>query len=690
MLLEHFESQVEATLKRTIRSQVLIPLTLTFIILTGSFVYSSYWMRMAHYEKGLQQRHTRVQHVVKSLIADRTRFMTSAIEFIADQKQFQDAVLTKDREALYKLGSPILKRLFINQQITHFYFYDKNGAILLRVYNPDDTSTSPIRFTRQQAISQGKTVSGLELGRSGTFTLRVVSPWKVNGTLIGYIELGQEFDHILQELKVVTLVDFAVVLEKRYLDSGAWEEGMKMLGRSADWNLLPDMVLIDQTVTLPPGSVASILEADADSIKYGKRITVKDRTYRVGSFPLQDAAQQTVGEFITMLDSTANLSELRSFIIKVVSFSLLVCGCLFLYSYRVLGRVDRQLLENREQLEREFEKQAATNKRLEIEVAERKRAKDSLKTLNEHLEQRVLDRTNELKQLNRQLESSHGKLEEAYTNLQAQQTTILQQDRMACIGQLAASVAHDINNPIGFVAGNIEVLKNYLGKLAAFVAMQDEALNSSASPELASHVAEQRRALKVDYLLDDFDAVLDESLEGADRVSRIVQNLKGFSRLDEKEARLADIHECLESTLNIVMNELRYKADIKKEFGEIPQLLCYPQQLNQVFMNLLINASQAIENWGEITIRTWADSGNVFVAISDTGCGIVAENLHKLFEPFFSTKEAGVGTGLGLSIVMEIVKKHSGEITVESVPGNGTTFTVRLPLNATPQGVDHA
>lgn len=677
-------------MKRTIRSQVLIPLTLTFIILTGSFVYSSYWMRMAHYERGLQQRHTRVQHVVKSLIADRTRFMTSAIEFIADQKQFQDAVLAKDREALYKLGSPILKRLFINQQITHFYFYDKNGAILLRVYNPDDTSASPLRFTRQQAISRGETVSGLELGRSGTFTLRVVSPWKVNGTLIGYIELGQEYDHILQELKIVTLVDFAVFLEKRYLDRPAWEEGMKILGRSADWNLLPDRVLIDQTVALPPGSVASLLEADDDSIKYGKRITVKDRTYRVGSFPLQDAAQQTVGEFITMLDSTANLSELRSFIIKVVSFSLMVCGCLFLYSYRVLGRVDRQLLENREQLEQEFEKQAATNKRLEIEVAERKRAKDSLKTLNEHLEQRVLDRTNELKQLNRQLESSHAKLEEAYINLQAQQTTILQQDRMACIGQLAASVAHDINNPIGFVAGNIEVLKNYWGKLAAFVAMQDEALNSGASPELTSRVAEQRRALKVDDLLDDFCAVLDESLEGTERVSRIVQNLKGFSRLDEKEARLADIHECLESTLNIVMNELRYKADIKKEFGNIPQLLCYPQQLNQVFMNLLINASQAIENWGEITIRTWADSRNVFVAISDTGCGIAPENLHKLFEPFFSTKEAGVGTGLGLSIAMDIVKKHRGEITVESLPGNGTTFTVRFPLNATPQDVQHA
>lgn len=645
---------------------------------------------MRHYEKGLQQRHTRIQHVLKSLIADRTSFMTSAIEFIAEQKQFQDAMQAKDRETLFKFGSPILKRLFKNQQITHFYFYDKNGAILLRVYNPDDISASPMRLTRQQAMAQGKTVSGLELGRSGTFTLRVVYPWKVNGELIGYVELGQEYEHILQELKAVTMIDFAVVLDKKNLDRGAWEEGMEMLGRAADWELLPDRVLVDQTVTLPPGIVASLLESDADSIKYGKRVKLKDRIYRVGSFPLQDASQQTVGEFVTMMDGTSNVSMLRSFIIKLVSFSLLVCGSLFLYAFRVLGRVDRRLLENREQLEREFEKQAATNEQLEIEVAERQRAEDSLVTLNENLEQRVLDRTNELKQLNLQLEASHAELEEAYMNLQAQQATILQQDRMACIGQLAASVAHDINNPIGFVAGNLEVLKNYWGKLAAFVARQDEALSSTASPEVVSRVAEQRRMLKVDYLLDEFDAVLDESLEGAERVSRIVLNLKGFSRLDEKEARLASIHDCLESTLNIVMNELRYKADIRKEYGEVPQLLCYPQQLNQVFMNLLINASQSIGRWGEITIRTWADQESAFVAIADTGCGIAKENLHKLFEPFFTTKEAGVGTGLGLSIVREIVKKHGGEITVESVPGEGTMFTVRLPLGVAPQGIGHA
>lgn len=675
-------------LKRNIRRQVLVPLSLTFIILTISFLYTSYRIRMDDYERGIAHRYKRVQHILKSLIGDRTRFMTSSIAFIAEQQQFQDAMRNKDRQALLQLGYPILKRLFSQQQITHFYFYDRNGAIVLRVYDPQDTSASPMRHTRQQAMVRGETVSGLELGRNGTFTLRVVYPWKVQGELIGYIELGQEYDHILQELRAVSLIDFAVALDKKQLDRASWEHGMKLLGRSADWNLLQDRVLSDQTVTLPSAAIAALLAADNGGEKQARQIKINNRIYGARSFPLQDIVQKEVGRFILMTDLTDNITSFRLFIAQILAFSLVLCAGLFVYSYRLLGQVDQRLRENRKQLNRELEQRAETNRQLETEVVERQRAEANLVTLNEQLEQRVLDRTTQLHQLNRHLEASRTELEEACKNLQAQQATILQQDRMACIGQLAASVAHDINNPIGFVYGNLEVLKNYWDKLAAFLAEQDTLLSSSLPPEQLQPIAERRQALKVDYVLNEFNAVLDESLEGTERVNRIVLNLKGFSRLNEKEARLADIHDCLESTLNIVRNELRYKADIKKEYGEIPRLVCYPQQLNQVFMNLLLNASQAIENWGEITIRTWADQLNVFVAIADTGCGIPPQNLQHLFEPFFTTKESGGGTGLGLSIVQEIIKKHQGEITVASRPGSGTLFTLRLPLEQAPQGED--
>jgi len=677
-------------LKRNIRSQVLIPLTLAFIIITGSFVYTSYHIRMDDYERGLVSRYQRVQHVLRSFINDRTQFMTTAAEYISDQRNFQDAMRTKDRSALLNLGSPILKLLFRQQQITHFYFYDTNGALVLRVYNPHDTSVSSPRFTLQQAMAQGKPVSGLELGHSGTFTLRVVYPWKVHGELIGYIELGQEYDQILQDLKTVSLIDFAVLLDKKNLVREAWEEGIKKIGRTPDWDFLPNRVQIDQTVSLPSTAFKTLFAGDADSKKQGMKHEVNGRTYRVKSFPMQDVAQKNVGEFVVFTDQTADISSFRLFIAQVVSFSSVLCVGLFAYSFRVLTRVDRRLQENREQLVAEFNKQAATNNQLEIEVLERRRAEENLVSLNEHLEQRVLDRTSELHQLNRQIEGSRCELEEAYRNLQTQQTNILQQDRMACIGQLAASVAHDINNPIGFVAGNLEVLKNYWMKLAVFVGFQQDSLRACGTSELLNQVEERRLALKVDSLLEEFDAVLDESLEGTERINRIVLNLKGFSRQDNKEAHLADIHDCLESTLNIVLNKLRYKADILKDYGDLPPLLCFPQQLNQVFMNLLINASQAIEHWGQITIRTWADQDNIYVSIADTGCGIATENLPKLFEPFYTTKDADVGTGLGLPIVRDIVNKHHGAITVESVPDEGTMFTVRLPLGVSPQETGHA
>ncbi|HBA72174.1 MAG TPA: hypothetical protein DCZ63_08305 [Geobacter sp.] len=193
---------------------------------------------------------------------------------------------------------------------------------------------------------------------------------------------------------------------------------------------------------------------------------------------------------------------------------------------------------------------------------------------------------------------------------------------------------------------------------------------------------ELQRRLKIDYILEDTGSLVAESLEGAERVRKIVQDLKSFSRVDDADESFADLNQCLESTINIVWNEIKYVATLTKELGDIPRIKCYPQQLNQVFMNLLVNAAHAISGQGTITVRSWNDADNVFVSIGDTGSGIPEELQRRIFEPFFTTKEAGKGTGLGLSISSEIIRKHGGEIILESKPGQGTTFTVRLPLGS--------
>ena len=193
-------------------------------------------------------------------------------------------------------------------------------------------------------------------------------------------------------------------------------------------------------------------------------------------------------------------------------------------------------------------------------------------------------------------------------------------------------------------------------------------------------LSEQGRILKIPYILEDLESLLAECQDGAQRVKTIVQELKSFSRLDESEFKAADLNEGLESTINIVWNELKYKVQMVKEYGDIPSIMCNPGQLNQVFMNLLMNAVQAIETRGTIGVKTSCEDGLVYVAISDSGSGIPAERLNRIFEPFYTTKEAGKGTGLGLSIVYDIVKRHSGEIRVESEPGKGTVFTLILPV----------
>ena len=669
-------------LEKNIRRQVLVPLTLTFIILISAFLYTSYRIRAQDYASGLAHRHQRVQNLLDGLVASRAQAMTSTAGFIAEQRRFQDAMFARDRQRLLEHGAALLPRLHNQQQITHFYFHDVQGQNFLRVYQPDNIADTPQRFTLRRAMAQGTPEAGLELGGNGTFTLRLVFPWLVENELLGYIELGQEIDPILQELKDITEIDFILALDKRYLDRTSWEEGMALLGRRADWDLLADRVLIDQTVPVTPAVAAEMLSGDAIYQAQGAQIKANGRIFRGRAFPLADAAQHTVGDFILLKDMTGEIAAFRTFVAQITSFSLLLSIALFAFSYRVLGRVDVRLTESRRRLREEFDNQTRTNAQLEKEVAERRRAEADLTRLNEHLEHRVNARTSELRAMNLELEAGRKALEDAYKNLQAQQATILQQDKMASIGQLAAGVAHDINNPIGFVAGNIEVLADFWQKVSAYLAILDRALREAATPEELARVAAEREALKVDYVFEELPAVLAECREGTERVNKIVLNLKGFSRHDAPEGRLADLHECLDSTLGIIRNELRYKADVTKEYGDIPEIFCYPQQLNQVFMNLLINAAQAIEHWGEITIRTWADDAQVCVAIGDTGAGIPKEQLSKVFEPFFTTKEVGVGTGLGLSIVYDIVKHHGGDISVESEPGKGSVFTIRLPRRA--------
>ena len=250
---------------------------------------------------------------------------------------------------------------------------------------------------------------------------------------------------------------------------------------------------------------------------------------------------------------------------------------------------------------------------------------------------------------------------------------LLHSEKMALLGVLAAGIAHEINSPMTFISSNVATLVKYSESLFEYIAHVDgqlpKDLNSTKS----------RDRLKIDTILAELPDSLKDTQDGLERVKKIIKNLKSFSYADTKDLQLVDLNEIIESAINISWNELKFKATLTKEFRDLEPILCYPQQLNQVFINLLVNASQAIDKYGEIAIRTWTDGDALFVSVCDNGCGISPENLERIFETFFTTKGAGKGTGLGLAISKEIVKKHNGDITVESEVGKGSTFTVKLP-----------
>jgi signal transduction histidine kinase len=327
------------------------------------------------------------------------------------------------------------------------------------------------------------------------------------------------------------------------------------------------------------------------------------------------------------------------------------------------------------QYDMDVERVARSLELMSLELTERNRE------LSEQLHERVAAEQ-ALQQEKAEQAVLIGKLEEA-------QSQLLQSEKLASIGQLAAGVAHEINNPIGFVHSNLGTLERYIGDLFRLVEACGEA-EAGLPAGTREALAGLKEELDLPYLKEDVPALLRESKDGIVRVRKIVQDLKDFSRLDSgQDWQLADLRQGLESTLNIVHNEIKYKADVVKAFADIPAVECLPSQLNQVFMNLMVNAAHAIEGArGTITLRTGRRGDDqVWVEVADTGMGIPEDMRNKIFDPFFTTKPVGQGTGLGLSLAYGIVRKHHGHFELESEPGKGTTFRIVLPVKQPAEAV---
>ena len=304
------------------------------------------------------------------------------------------------------------------------------------------------------------------------------------------------------------------------------------------------------------------------------------------------------------------------------------------------------------------------------------RVNRALVVANDELEQRVARRTQALTQ-------ASAALQREIDERKLLESQLVQSEKLASLGQLAAGIAHEVNNPIGFVASNLGALDSYFARLQDMLKAYLDAEPAIGPATLQASLVKLRSEMELAYILDDIPLLISESKDGISRVGQIVRDLKDFSRVDSSQDwQWANLHQGIDSTLNIAASELKYKADLVKQYSVLPEVECLPSQINQVIMNLVVNAAHAMgTERGTITVRTGcANDDKVWIEVADNGCGIPAQSLQKIFDPFYTTKPVGQGTGLGLSLSYGIIKRHCGEIHVHSEVGVGTTFRVELPV----------
>jgi len=741
-----------------IKKPLLIPLCIVLLLLLGSAMIGMYKVQRQNLTESMVVELEGVDKLFNSMLREDAVLINSIIDFYSQKTLLQKAFLAGDREMLLQESTPLFQKIKSKYNITHFYFYMPDRINFLRVHNPPRYGDYIARITMNRAVHGEKNVYGIELGPYGTFTLRVVQPWHVNGELIGYLELGKEIEHITPKLKNIFSIDLLFTINKSILNREKWEEGLKMMKRSGNWEAYKQNVVIDKTLKSIPKEINDIVNR-TPALQEIQIITLPQKNQKLisGQLRLKDASGKIVGDIILLKDVTSEINASKLYLQLLSVLGLILGIVLFGFFYKLIDRLENDLITERKTTEKQYaelERLTSTLKttnRKVVDINNRlNTAYNEVSTLigkviaeedfgiryqnlnlvacyeikncnktecqcygtpaqrcwqvagtycggeiqgqfaqkyancyecevfkKASLSDPVLMIGEEFNNMMHLLEVKNVELKKANNELKNTQSQMLQREKMASIGQLAAGVAHEINNPMGFITSNLGTLQKYVDKFIEYIDIQTEVL---ASLQAEDQVQEAKKKLKLDFIFEDTNDLLQESLAGVKRVTEIVQNLKSFSHVDEEKILQTDINECIENTLKILSNELKYKATVHKDYGNIPPTFCNAQGLNQVFMNILVNAGHAIETKGDITIQTSEEDGKIKVVITDTGSGIPEDTLEHIFEPFFTTKEIGKGTGLGLSICYDIVKKHEGMITVDSKVGKGTTFIISMPV----------
>jgi signal transduction histidine kinase len=567
-----------------------------------------------------------------------------------------------------------------DHRITHFYFHSPDRINLLRVHRPEQNGDTINRFTLREAERTGQIASGIERGPIGTFVLRVVSPWRHEGRLIGYVELGVEFEDIVQRLHGLLNIDFVIAVYKQFLDRDQWNRALKTYARQASWDQFPTTVVMDKTIeTIPLPVTTYLADIRPGTGGINRGASWDDRDFQLVFLPLADVSGKTLGELIVLRDVTSSAAQARASIRFIILVCLSVGAGLSGLFYLFLTRVEKDL--------------AGRTAKLTFEIVERQRAEAGLRRVHDELERRVEDRTRELKAANAGLNAEIASKEKAQTELNNLHRQLLDTSRQAGMAEVATSVLHNVGNVL-----------NSVNVSATLVAEQ---VRRSKSPNVGklSDLLHQHRTDLGDYLVNDpkgkiipaylmtlKDELAKEQssiLTELDSLHKNIGHIKDIVAMQQSYAKTSGVVETvsipdlIEDAIRMNAGSLaRHDVDVAREYHVRPVVTLEKNKALQILVNLVRNAKYACDESGRIdkllTISTTADDGHVIITVSDNGVGIPAENLTRIFAHGFTTRKHGHGFGLHSGALA--AKELGGSLTARSDgPGLGASFTLTLP-----------
>jgi signal transduction histidine kinase len=556
-----------------IRTYILVPVGLALLIILMVSIASLYWLQQRYMVEDINHEILEVQELYPRFLNAEAHLLESLIESLKKNEDLENAWIARDRELLRKRAQKMFSYLRSKYKVTHFYFIDRDKECFLRVHNPGRYGDSIDRFTLEKSVRQGVYTHGVELGPFGTFTLRFVYPWKINNRLSGYIELGKEIDHLAPAIESILGVELFFSIDKQFLDRKAWEEGLRMMKHSGDWDEFQDVIIAHRSIEkIPVELITTLSRLKKEHAQAILQTEIYDRNYRAGFLPLTDAGGKIVGDIIVLHDTTEDEASFRQSFFTQTVVCLIISILLFLFFYTYVGRIQDRLITSRYDL---------------IETKE----------------------------------------------------ALFRKEKLAELGKLASGLGHELRNPLG-------VIKN----ACYYLKMKESAIGDEAVRENIAIMARETAT-----------------------ASKIVSNILDFARTKTPERQDVDMNRLVTDALSRI--SLPESITVTTALAEdLHTLSIDPVQVGQIVLNLIENAIHAMKDGGTLTIETRQNGTNTDVVFTDSGCGIPAQDLGKIFEPLYTNKKEGLGLGLALS--QSFAEANGGIILVDSREGRGSTFTL--------------